>query len=214
MKKRVLCYGDSNTWGYVPVTGERYSRDVRWTGVLAKLLGEEYEILEEGLSGRTTVWEIPYAPCRSGLDGLGYCLLSQKPIDLVVMMLGTNDMNFTNAFGYYRGLGHVANQIINANIFYKDVSDVFSGEPKLLLVSPITLHPDIARIRPEIPVADKYAETCKFAAYTEQLARELNVPWVDAAAVAEASVKDAIHIEPEGHRAIAELLAGKIKEIL
>lgn len=214
MKKRILCYGDSNTWGYVPATGERYSEDVRWTGVLAKLLGEEYEIIEEGLSGRTTVWDIPYAPYRNGEEGLGYCLLSQKPIDLVVMMLGTNDMNFTNAFGYYRGLGQLANRVLNAPAFYKDVFGVFTGEPKLLLVSPITLHPDIARLRPDSLVANKYADSCKFAAYTEQLARELNVPWVDAATVAEPSVKDSIHIEPEGHRALAELLAGKIREIL
>ena len=55
--KRVLCYGDSNTWGYDPGTGKRYAPDVRWTGVLANRLGPDYQVLEEGLNGRATRWK-------------------------------------------------------------------------------------------------------------------------------------------------------------
>ena len=79
--KRILCYGDSNTWGFTPATGKRYAPDVRWPGVMQSTLGADY-----------AVWEDPFAPCRNGLEGIGYGLLRAKPLDLVVLMLGTNDL--------------------------------------------------------------------------------------------------------------------------
>ena len=57
--KTILCYGDSNTWGYEPATKERYSRAERWTGILQRELGADYYVVEEGLNGRTTVWDDP-----------------------------------------------------------------------------------------------------------------------------------------------------------
>ncbi len=90
--KTILCYGDSNTWGYIPATAGRYPPDVRWPGVMRKLLGEKYNVIEEGLNGRTTVWEDPYKPGRNGLELLIPILDSHNPIDLVVVMLGTNDL--------------------------------------------------------------------------------------------------------------------------
>ena len=74
MKKRILCYGDSNTWGYKPVTGERYDEDERFTGVLARELGEDYRVVEEGLVGRTTV--SPTGWNRSGAESSTCCHLS------------------------------------------------------------------------------------------------------------------------------------------
>lgn len=91
MRKRIVCYGDSNTWGYDAVTDGRFPEEVRWTGKLQELLGEEYCIIEEGLCGRTTVFE---DPLNEGLNGLTYlypCLMSHGPLDLLVIMLGTND---------------------------------------------------------------------------------------------------------------------------
>lgn len=211
--KRILCYGDSNTWGFIPATGQRYPSEIRWTGVLAELLGPEYEIIEDGISGRTTVWDDPYVSWRNGLKGLGYSLLRSKPIDLVVMMLGCNDLYHTDAYGYYRGLSQIAWRIINAREFYRDSSAVFREEPKLLLVSPVTLHPQIGTIRPELNLGERYKDSCQFAFYTRRLAEELKVPWVDAATCASASEQDGLHLDPESHRAIAEMLAEKIKSV-
>jgi lysophospholipase L1-like esterase len=91
--KVILCYGDSNTWGYDPHTQERFSSRVRWTGVLARQLGEEYHMIEEGLSGRTTVWDDPVEGLhKNGKNYLLPCLESHQPIDLVILMLGTNDL--------------------------------------------------------------------------------------------------------------------------
>ena len=88
----ILCYGDSNTYGYNPVNGLRYPKDIRWTGVLQKLLGEEYAVIEEGCNGRTTVFEDVAEPWKAGLGYLKPCLNTHKPIDFVIMMLGSNDL--------------------------------------------------------------------------------------------------------------------------
>jgi lysophospholipase L1-like esterase len=90
--KTILCYGDSNTWGFNPVTQDRYPMTERWTGVLAQALGAGYHVIEEGLNGRTTLWDDPIEEWRNGKTYLLPCLWSHKPIDLVTLMLGTNDL--------------------------------------------------------------------------------------------------------------------------
>ena len=89
--KEILCFGDSNTHGYMPGVGTRYPLDVRWSGRLAGLLGEGYHVVEEGLDGRTTAFEDELQPWRSGLGYIGGCVKSHAPLDLIIIMLGTND---------------------------------------------------------------------------------------------------------------------------
>lgn len=95
MKKRVLCYGDSNTWGFNAmnenVYGQRFPEEVRWTGRLQTLLGANWTVIEEGLCGRTTVFEDPLREGLNGLQYLGPCLATHNPIDYLILMLGTND---------------------------------------------------------------------------------------------------------------------------
>lgn len=92
MKKRILCFGDSNTWGYM-VTGGRFDEDVRWPMRLQTLLGEDFRVIEEGFNGRTCVFDDPVeGGYKSGLDYLPACVMSHSPLDLVIIMLGTNDM--------------------------------------------------------------------------------------------------------------------------
>src|SRR5919204_1412889 len=90
--RTILCYGDSNTYGYDAATAGRFPRDVRWPGVVRRELGPEFEIIEEGLNGRTTIWDDPFVDGRNGRQYLGPCLQSHAPIHLVVLMLGTNDL--------------------------------------------------------------------------------------------------------------------------
>ena len=93
MASTILCYGDSNTWGFVPGSeGERFSWEERWPGVLQGELGADYRVIEEGLSGRTTVLDNPLEPYRNGREYLLPCLQSHQPLDLVVIFLGTNDL--------------------------------------------------------------------------------------------------------------------------
>ena len=85
--KTILCYGDSNTYGLRPDSNQRYPREIRWTGLLQKSLGEDYYVIEEGLSGRTTLWDDPIEEHKNGKTYLFPCLESHSPIDLVVLML-------------------------------------------------------------------------------------------------------------------------------
>lgn len=214
MKKRILCYGDSNTWGYMPNTGKRFAEEVRWTGILAKELGIEYQVLEDGVNGRTTVWDDPFAEYRNGLAGLGYVINSVRPVDLMIVMLGTNDLNYTNAYGYYKGMSLLAGRIMNGDACYPGTEPVFREEAKLLLVSPIHLNPDVRVRRPEIHMADKYEESLKMAAYTELLARELGAFWMDASEFAGAEEMDCLHMDADNHEKLGRAIAEKVKTIL
>jgi lysophospholipase L1-like esterase len=93
--KTVLLYGDSNTWGHIAGSGgQRFPREQRWPVVLQGLLGDEWEVIAEGLGGRTATVDRPDSEGRNGLPYLLPCLHSHAPIDVVVIFLGTNDVNF------------------------------------------------------------------------------------------------------------------------
>ena len=91
MKKHIVCFGDSNTHGYCAETGGRFDEESRWTSLLQAYLGDGYLILEEGLSGRTTCFDDPIHEGLSGLDYIYPCLMTHEPVDLLIIMLGTND---------------------------------------------------------------------------------------------------------------------------
>ena len=90
-KRHIVCFGDSNTHGYRASDDGRYDEQERWTCLLQKQLGDGYLIIEEGLSGRTTCFSDPIHEGLSGLDYIYPCLMSHEPVDLLVIMLGTND---------------------------------------------------------------------------------------------------------------------------
>ena len=97
-KIRILCFGDSLTWGYHPVKRIRYGEEERWTGILQELLGEKYKVIEEGQNSRTIATEDPTEGEKNGLAYILPCLESQRPLDLMILMLGTNDMK--RKYGY------------------------------------------------------------------------------------------------------------------
>src|SRR5689334_3492791 len=99
MRRTILCYGDSNTWGYVPqdftdknITISRYPFDKRWPGILQSILGRNYHVIEEGLNSRTTNLDYHIPPDRNGKNYLAPCLYSHAPVDLIILALGTNDL--------------------------------------------------------------------------------------------------------------------------
>jgi len=93
--RTLVCFGDSNTWGYIPGSdGERHPRDVRWPNQLQRLLGDDWEVIAEGLNGRTATYERADSEGRNGLPYLLPCLHSHAPVHAVVIFLGTNDVNF------------------------------------------------------------------------------------------------------------------------
>lgn len=212
--KRILCYGDSNTWGHIPCAGTRYPEDVRWTGVVSRLLGTDYTIIEEGLNGRTTTFDDYYVEYRNGRKGLGYALCAHAPIDLIVVSLGTNDLKYTGAVGSYKGLDELLRLIEHADANYPAaMSKIFPNGTKILVVSPIHLHKDIAALRPESSITDKYEESTRFATYFRRIADAHGAAFLDAAEFAHPSVRDCVHMEADSHKALGKAIADKIWEI-
>lgn len=206
--KSVLCYGDSNTWGYDPQTGERHPYENRWTTVAADALGSGYRIIPEGLNGRTTVLEDTIEPWRNGLTYLRPCLVSHKPLDGVVIMLGTNDTKArfaVPASDIARGMRQLVRAVQTSE------TGLGNGAPRVGIVAP-------AHIRPETSFGEMFAGAHKRSvALAEEyrlVAEELGVPFLDAAAHVECSYPDGIHLDREGHRIVGEAIAPWIRERL
>ena len=207
----VLCYGDSNTYGYDPKTGLRYKEDVRWPGVLADLLGEGYHVIEEGCNGRTTVTDDPVEGWKNGLDYLRPCLNSHKPVDVVVLMLGTNDL---------KEIFHLTAEKIadNAGILV-DVIQSFTKEkqgfvPKIVLISP----PEIGKDMPNSVFSASFAprsieESKKFPKAYRRIADSKGCLFLDAAKYIYPSDADSLHLTEEGHKILAEKVAEIVRSI-
>ena len=210
--KRILCYGDSNTFGHNPIDGSRLPRGQRWTGILADLLGDGYEILEEGLCSRTTVHECPDAEGMSGLPYLAPCLLSHRPVDLVILMLGTNDLQVPFSaipLTVARGAEALVRKI-RATLLPPE------PQPQILLVSPILIG-DVS-VNPVFgPLfgferAQEYSR--RLAPYYEDIAQRWGCAFLDAAKAASPSPIDGLHMDPSEHEKLARACAAQIRELL
>lgn len=205
----ILCFGDSNTFGSMP-GGGRWPLDQRWTGILQGLLGPDYRIIEEGCGGRTTVFDDPLELDKNGRAQLPVSLRSHRPLDLVILMLGTNDMKqrfhllpVDVAYGAAE-LGKLAERY--------DYGVGFPT-PKILLVSPIHLKEGVSE-----SVFTGFAESAvavskALAPYYEAQARSHGWFFFDAAKVAVPSDGDKLHMDQASHRALAEGLADAIRPI-
>lgn len=214
MEKRILCYGDSNTWGFIPGEKCRYPASVRWTGVVQQQLGNDFTIIENGLNGRTTVFDDPFYPCRNGLTGLDYALISSAPLDLVVLSLGTNDLKFTDTFSSKRGIERLIFEIQSANDRLRIDAPIFPNGAKVLVISPIRVHPDIEKLNPETTFGgtpEKSKDFKKFIAPLEQ--ESAGVFLLDAAEYASPSEIDGVHMGAESHNALGLAISKKIQQI-
>ena len=206
--KTVLCYGDSNTWGYNPVTQDRFPRDQRWPGVLRRELGEGYLIIEEGLNGRTTVWDDPIEGHKNGRRYLPPCLETHKPLDLVIILLGTNDLKMrfsVPAFDIANGAG------VLVDIVQKSATGPGDGAPKVLLLAP----PPVARLTDFREMFQGAKEkSALFSAHYRRVAREKGCAYLDTSKVIVSSDLDGIHFEQGEHRKLGMAVAARVKEIV
>lgn len=207
--KNLLFYGDSNTWGFDPETRDRYPYELRWTTVCAQRLGETFNCIPAGMNGRTTRFDDPLKGCRNGLEGLDYELQSHKPLDLIVMMLGTNDLKYTNAKGSAEGMEQLVQKAESANERYWLSSPVFPKGAKILLVSPALLKQDIT----ETGGHDSVKESKKLVKLYANIAEKHHAYFMDAAQITDPSEVDGVHLSPEGHAKIGHAVAEKILEI-
>ena len=206
--KSILCYGDSNTWGYDPQTRSRFPHDVRWTGVLASSLGTGYRVVEEGLNGRTTRWDDPIEAGRNGLTFLQPCLESHLPLDLVIVMLGTNDLK--QRFGLSASdIAQSAASLAKAASRYAQTS---AGDPaQILLVAPpaVTTLTEFDQM-----FAGAQERSRQFSHYYRLAATWNRLPFFDAGSVIVSSERDGIHFEAAEHRKLGEALAIEARRLI
>lgn len=207
--KTVLCFGDSNTHGFDPVTGGRYDRDVRWTGRLQKLLGADYYVVEEGCNGRTTHYDDPEDPWKNGLPYLTPCLSTHKPLDYVIIMLGTNDLK-TYYHASAKDIADGAKKLVETTIAYFNHKQM--AIPKIILVSPIEVGPDILNSGHNSFELDAIDRSKEFPRLYEAVAKELGCIFFNAALCCRASEVDSLHLMPEEHEKLADALCKVILE--
>lgn len=212
--KRIMVFGDSNSWGLNPVDGSRYQN--RWPKTMAKVLGKEFEVIEENISGRSTMWDDFYVDCRNGKTGLLYALASQTPLDMIIFCLGVNDLKYTDSIGSYKGMEELiriaknADSIIPLPMNYPN----YPNGLKILLLAEIPLHKEVKTIKNQSSIRDKYEESTKYPAYYKMIAEKHNVDFLDLTRfVKQPSDVDGIHLTEEQHIIIGEAVAEKVKQI-
>ena len=208
----VLCYGDSNTHGTVPMThmddDRRFGPEERWPGVMRPALGAGHLVIEEGLPGRTTVHSDPIEGAhKNGLAYLLPCLESHRPVDVVVLMLGTNDLKARfglPAEDIAAGAGVLVDRIRRSE------AGPGRSAPRVLLVAP----PPLARLELLAAMFGGGTEKAlRFGGLYREVAAGFGVSFLDAGLVIESSDVDGIHFEAAQHRALGTAVAEAVRGI-
>lgn len=204
---RILCYGDSNTWGYIPATDhQRYSKDERWPGALQSMLGDKYDVIEEGLNSRTLI-STDKRCGKEGRNGAEYllpCLDSHDPIDLVIIMLGTNELK-TEFYRNPKEIGEIFEEVFVKKILARESACRKNKYPKLLIIAP----PIITKEN------DKFIggieKSQKLSSIYEEIASRNGCYFIgnDDLQVGD----DGVHLTRDSHRILASKISRKVEEI-
>lgn len=206
--KTLVCYGDSNTWGFNPATQDRYPSKERWTGILAEELAAPYRVIEEGLNGRTTVWDDPIEDWRNGKSYLLPCLWSHMPINLVTIMLGTNDLKERFSVSAYDIAAAVS---VLVDITQRSAAGPKGNAPQVLLIAP----PVVGKLTDYAEMfEDAVAKSKKFAEHYRRVAQKYRCQFLDTAPIITSSDLDGIHLDGDQHRKLGMAVARRVREIL
>ena len=209
--KSILAFGDSLTWGFRAGEWTRHDWEDRWPNALASGLKGKARVIEEGMNGRTTVFPDPTEGAeRNGAVALPMLLTTHQPLDLVIIMLGTNDIKYANrcrAFDASMGMARLI-EIVNKFSFLPSYTT-----PQILIMSPPAL----------VPTADEWfnglwghaiAESKLFAKHYARVAKDTGAHFFDAGSVAVADPTDGGHLDAENTRAIGTALVPVVEKIL
>lgn len=210
-RKHIVCYGDSNTWGYCAATGGRYGDDARWTRLLQEQLGEGWLVAEEGVCGRTTVFEDPLTEGLCGFAHLAPALSAHSPLDLLVVMLGTNDCKQR----YCATAQNIADGLARLVVRAKQLP-VWAGEPKVLIVAPIVIDPRVHQVP---RVGEEMGEGCVeksrlLPGLMEWTARDTGCEFMDCNLHVQPGEADWMHFDAASQARFALALEAKIRVLL
>ena len=204
----VVAFGNSNTWGHEPGTGARLAPQTRWTGVMQLELGPAWRVIEEGLGGRTTVFDDPIEPDRRGSDYLPPCLRSHAPLDLLIIALGCNDLKqrFSASAGDIAGGAERLIQLARAAPVGPR-----GAPPAIILVAP----PPLGRLSDLAEMFAGGTEKSKLlAARYQDVAKRNGVGFVDAGEFVVCSERDGIHFEADQHAILGRAMAAAARMVL
>lgn len=200
--RRIVCFGDSNTYGHSPVDGQRYGDDISWPGVLNRLLGDQFEVINEGKNGRTIAFDDPYMEGCNGMSDIGACIDEHAPIDLIIIMLGTNDLKVY----FDSNPQDVANHLKEMCNLVKEKTDaeIIVASPTLLgdQIEFSPLHLEFGRMQVDY--------SFELAPEFEKVAAEVGAEFLDLALVAVSSDVDCLHLMPEEHAKVAQAMKDKV----
>lgn len=205
----ILCFGDSNTWGYDAASGGRFPYEVRWPGQLQCSLADEARVIEEGLNGRTTVFDEPFRDGRNGSKFLAILMESHAPLDILIIALGANDLKpVYSASGYDSALG--IQRLIN--IAKQSPAWADTSKPEVLLVLPTRF----GNLNPN--TAERFAGgTEKFSLFLSEYARvaqEAGIHILDSNDYIMTCSDDGVHLDGENHGKLAAAISEKVVQIM
>jgi lysophospholipase L1-like esterase len=207
--QQILVYGDSLSWGIIPGTRRRLDFGARWPGVLESELaarGRRVRVIEDCLNGRRTVWDDPFKAGRNGLVGLAQRIEASSPLALVVLMLGTNDLQSMHPHNAWHAAQGVATLV--GTIRHAPIEPGMPVPPVLVVAPPPAGTPLGTAVEKFIGAQHKGAD---FATVYRAMAADLGCPFLDAGAVVSASAADGVHLDAQQHlllgRAVAEAAA-------
>jgi lysophospholipase L1-like esterase len=204
--RTVLCFGDSNTWGTDPADDSRFPRSVRWPGRLQAALGDDWHVVEEGLPGRTTTLDSPLAPGKNGLSYLVPCLDSHAPLDAVVIFLGTNDLADRYSLSA-TDIARAAGRLVH--VVRGSAAGIDGGAPEALLACP----PRVGDVEWEDGWKGAAAKSALLPDRFRAVADELACPLVDLAVVTRFSDADGVHLDADGHAAVARAVEDALRRL-
>ncbi|MEL7115525.1 MAG: SGNH/GDSL hydrolase family protein [Pseudomonadota bacterium] len=210
--KTILCFGDSNTHGTTALAHmddiDRFPKDVRWPNVMGRILGEGFDVIEEGHPGRNAAFDDPVeGEHKNGLRILPALLQSHKPLDLLIVMLGTNDLKARFNVPPL-DIALALERLAVANQTYGMSAD--GSPPKLLYIAPVPI--EETGFLGEM-FAGGAAKSRALPAYLKVIAERTGSAFLDLTGVAEVDMIDGIHLTAEGQAAVGRAIASKVKEL-
>jgi lysophospholipase L1-like esterase len=203
----LLCFGDSNTWGFNPATWERYPLDIRWPGVLQNELGESYRVIEEGQNGRTAVEGMAFAGFNTSKTDLVSSLANCRPLDLAILMLGTNDLLMRPSVSpddVGKGIDVLLDIIRNSG------AGPGSGAPAVLLLAP----PSIGSHAGETDALESaVAQSHLFAERYASIAADFGCAFLNTGEIVRSSEIDGSHLDASEHKKLGFAVAKRVRMI-
>jgi lysophospholipase L1-like esterase len=205
----ILCFGDSLTYGFDPATGARFGPADRWPDVMASELGPEHTVITEALPGRTTVFDSPYAPARSGKELLAPILESHAPVDLVILMLGTNDLQSPLELSARHSASGLWTLI---DIVFRSGAAPGAGKPACLVVAP----PPISDAKGFMGVffAGRDQESQQLPVHFQTIAEAAGAGFFSAGEVVQVSAVDGVHLDAASQQTLGRALAEQVRRHL